>query len=366
MSGSSISFYETVLRLQENSLPFEVLELDNQAKVIIMQQGGRIIGPFFNESKSIIWMHPAWSNASSWSKFLSDKNWNIGGERVWIAPEIQFCIQDRCNPAQSYSLPKAMDPANYLLTRSHTQTIHLSTDMILDTFNYTTLQQQLTIERTISPAVNPLHQFKSSEQLNEMVEYCGYTHTITLKTPPFPTVISETWDLMQIRQGGTVILPLMGKPPIGWYYRPKSNSCMHIKDSVSAVFMQPENLFKFGIPAAYCSGRVGYLYHEEDSITWSLLIRSYFVNPSGIYSEEPFDSSGDSGYAFHLYNSGDTSNRFGELECQGEAIGTDLENTQSSDKMLTWFHQGNLSSLIKIASILLHMPKKQLHAIWPQ
>jgi hypothetical protein len=363
MSDLSISFSETVLRLQEKSLPFEVLELDSQAKIIIMQLGGRILGPFFNGSKSILWMNPAWSSTSSWSKFLADKKWNIGGERVWIAPEIQFCIQDRSNPAQSYALPEAMDPANYLLTRPQSQTIHLCTDMVLDTFNYTSTQQQLTLERTISSAVNPLHQLKSCEQLNEQVDYCGYTHTINLKTPPQSSVISETWDLMQIRQGGTVLLPLMGNPPFGWYYRPKSDSCMQTEDSVSAIFMQPENLFKFGIPAAYCSGRVGYLYHEENSIIWSMLIRNYFVNPSGIYSEEPFDSPGDSGYAFHIYNSGNADIQFGEIECQGEALGTDPEKTQSSDKMLTWFFRGNLADLTKIASILLHIPEKQLHTI---
>jgi Family of unknown function (DUF6786) len=366
MSESSISFSETALRLQENSLPFEVLELDNQAKIIIMQLGGRILGPFFNDSRSILWMNPAWSSTSSWSKFLADKNWNIGGERVWIAPEIQFCIQDRCNPAQSYSLPKEMDPANYLLTRPHTQTIHLSTDMILDTYNYTSKQQHLTLERTISPAANPLHQFKNHEQLDEKVDYCGYTHTINLKTPLLSSVLSETWDLMQIRQGGTIILPLMRKTPLGWYYRPKTDSCMQTEDSVSAIFMQPENLFKFGVPSAYCSGRVGYLYHKENSTIWSMLIRNYFVNPSGSYSEEPFDSPGDSGYAFHLYNSGDAEIQFGEIECQGEAIGTDPKKIQSSDKMLTWFFQGNLTDLIKIASILLHIPEKQLHAPYPQ
>ncbi|MBL7007152.1 MAG: hypothetical protein ISR78_08735 [Spirochaetia bacterium] len=367
MSNSSISFYETVLRLQENSLLFEVLELDNQAKIIILQHGGRIIGPFFNGSKSILWMHPAWSSASAWNKFLADKNWNLGGERVWIAPEIQFCIEDRSNPAQSYTLPKAMDPADYLLNRPKSHTIQLCTNMVLDTYNYTSLQQQLTIERTISSAVNPLHQFRSFEKLHEEINYCGYSHTIDLKAQPSrPAIISETWDIMQIRQGGTIILPLAGTPPFGWYYRPKSNSYMHREDSVTTITMHPENLFKLGIPAVYCSGRVGYLHYDEDSTGWSLLIRSFFVNPSGTYSEEPFDSPGDCGYAFHVYNSGDAANHFGEIECQGEAIGTGSEKNQSSDKMLTWFFQGDLSNLFEIASILLQIPEKQLRTIWPQ
>ena len=107
---------QVVARLKENNLACQTLALQNDSFILISQRGGRIFGPFLSPgSPSLLWINPAFAEPQAFQAFLNAGEWNLGGERVWIAPEVQYTFQDRNDPWGSYHLPDQMDPGQHLL-----------------------------------------------------------------------------------------------------------------------------------------------------------------------------------------------------------------------------------------------------------
>jgi uncharacterized ParB-like nuclease family protein len=310
-----------------------------------MEHGGRILGPFTTSSPhSILWMNKWWDNES-----LTDRNWNIGGERLWIAPEIQYCIKDREHIHTSYSLPKQMDPGNYKLKKVK-NCVCLETKMSLEAHNKSSQLQKLSITRIIEPLPNPLRTLKKMNSLMEGVFFSGYNHTVELKTTTKDPQPSEPWSVMQVRQGGISIIPTYGTAQIGWYYRPKTEETIHIKPHQMRIDHKPNDLFKIGIHNTSCTGRVGYLNNNQNPY---LIVRNYFTSPSHEYVEEPFDSPGENGYAFHLYNSNSSDEQFAEIECHGPSVGGKSKLKRSSSTFETYFFEGKIEQLRAISHELL-------------
>ena len=93
---TKISYQQVVARLEENGLPFGELALQNGVTIIVSQHGGRIFGPFLSkESASIFWSNDVFAGPDTFKAFLDSGSWNIGGDRMWIAPEIQYHVPDR-------------------------------------------------------------------------------------------------------------------------------------------------------------------------------------------------------------------------------------------------------------------------------
>jgi hypothetical protein len=356
---------EVVQRLEENHLAFIELPLQTGTKVIVMERGARILGPFLPTGESLLWLNPVWRNKRSFREFIVNKEWNIGGERIWIAPEMQFCIRDRSHLLESYQLPFAMDPGEYRISTSELGFPTIQTTMMLEAYNLASGSVEISVDRLVHPAPNPLRRLHTYTEVMQQVRYSGYIHEINLHLPSQSKIFCETWDVMQVKQGGTVFLALPETTQQSWYYHPIDPSCTYRQGTLWTIGMERENKYKIGIHSANYGGRVAYLSKTEERGIWSLLVRNHLVDPSGYYTEEPFTSAGENGYALHFYNSGDPALPFGEIECNGQAIGGDSQNTTSRDQMATWFFLGSLESLQEIARTLLPLSKTQLQSFWP-
>ena len=71
-----------------------------------------------------------------------------------------------------------------------------------------------------------------------------------------------------------------------------------------------------------------------------LVVRGFHNNPSAPYVEEPAHLPGRSGHAMHVYNDNGMFGGFGEIECQGQAIGGALGRSSGTDQFLLWFYVG--------------------------
>ncbi len=358
-------FVEVVQRLQENHLPFLELPLHDGSKVIVMERGARILGPFLPTGESLLWLNPIWKDKISFRESITNNEWNVGGERIWIAPEMQFCIKDRSNLLESYQLPFAMDPGEYRIFKNEAGFPTVHTDMLLDAYNLASGSVQISVDRLIRPAPNPLRRLHTYTNVMQQIHYSGYVHEIKLKLPSQSDIFCETWDVMQVKQGGTAFLALPETTQQSWYYTPLDAGCTYRQGTLWTIGMEKENKYKVGIHSANYGGRVAYLFKTEERGIWSLMVRNHLVDPSGYYTEEPFTSVGENGYALHFYNSGDAGLPFGEIECNGQAIGGDSRNTTSHDQMATWFFLGSLDRLQEIARTLLPLSKTQLQSFWP-
>jgi hypothetical protein len=91
--NNHITFNLIAQRYEQAGLRFDVLNLQNDYRVIVTQRGGRIFGPFLGEAgESILWANECHKSRESFEAFIysgQDWSWNVGGDRVWIAPELQ-------------------------------------------------------------------------------------------------------------------------------------------------------------------------------------------------------------------------------------------------------------------------------------
>ena len=355
--ASYITLDEVKQKLRDADLVFSELPISKESTILIMEWGGRILGPFIgDEGRSILWMPPWWDSRESFEEARSKGLWNLGGERLWIAPEIQFCIENRFDLTAGYSLPQEMDPGNYRIDNTDRASVSLETEMELNALHHTPTTQRLSVNRTIKPIKNPLRNINNRNSLMSGILFSGYNHSIRLHSLSSEACLAEAWSVMQVRQGGESIVPTYGVPQIGWYHRPQSSDLVKIEDSPILVHHKENNLFKIGIHSTSLTGRVGYLHNAEKNVSPYLIIRNYWVSPSFEYCEEPFASPGENGYAFHLYNSADLNERFGEIECHGNAMGGSSGVHTSTLVMDTWFFEGNFHQLEMIAHQLLSYP----------
>ena len=108
---------------------------------------------------------------------------------------------------------------------------------------------------------------------------------------------------------------------------------------------------KIGIRAVATAGRVGYLHETGDQ--WALVIRNFFVNPSGEYVDVPWDNTSDFGYSTQACNVKSHQGPFSELEYHVPAIGSGTGRTSCVDESQVWAYRGNAHDIQVIAHTLL-------------
>jgi hypothetical protein len=97
---------------------------------------------------------------------------------------------------------------------------------------------------------------------------------------------------------------------------------------------------------------MGYLSQLADGRA-SLLVRSFFNNPSSPYADEPAHLPGGRGDSIYIYNDGGMFSGFGEMECMGQTIGGETGLTTSRDQQLLWLYVGAPETVRSIAGQLL-------------
>ncbi|PKM52132.1 MAG: hypothetical protein CVV02_03860 [Firmicutes bacterium HGW-Firmicutes-7] len=341
-----------ISRLEENNLEYELMTLQNNLKIVITKRGGRIFGPFqTEESDSILWMNKAFLKADDFKNYLSSGNWNLGGDRMWIAPEIQFSVKDRKHFWDSLKTPEQIDPGNYTLIRSNENKCVLEQEMSLDAYNLSTGTKSLCLKRSISQCENPLRSLKGYDQFMEKVVFAGYEQEVELKDTDKNDILAEAWNLTQLNPGGFLYVSTLPCVQYVDYYQPIDSNYQLISDNHVRLKITGDRQYKVGYKSAHVFGRLAY-YNEMENGNVCLMIRNFFNNPSSFYSEEPPEKLDDNGYSVHVYNDGGNSGGFGELECNAQTIGKGTGKISSIDQMQSWFYIG---AKVEIEQILYNL-----------
>jgi len=340
-------------RLEENQIPYGVLPLQEGWSAVISQRGGRILGPFPTvDSAGLFWINPAWSQPESFRQFLDSGNWNLGGDRIWIAPEIQYSVKDRRDYWGTIATPPQIDPGSYTLEQPRPGEWKLFECCELQAYNLATGRKQLRLERTIRAAPDPLRNLGVYPSLIDGVTYLGYEQVVTLTEGKLDDIMSEAWDLVQLNPPGEILIPASPEVEITDYYAPVDTEHLvryshHIRLKVSGT-----RQYKVGIKAAQTFGRLGYLGSMGEGRTY-LLVRNYLNNPSAPYTEEPDFPAGCRGHSIHVYNDGGEFGGFGELEVNLPTIGGETGRSSSTDHLLLWIYVGPGDKIRRVALNLL-------------
>ncbi len=98
--------------LTNHGLKYETVSLNEKWDILITERGGRIFGPFSNGNRNgLFWVSHVFESNRTFTEFLNSGEWNMGGDRIWIAPEIQFSVTDRNHFWKTLKTPSAIDRA---------------------------------------------------------------------------------------------------------------------------------------------------------------------------------------------------------------------------------------------------------------
>ncbi len=350
--NNKITCPQIIDRLKENNFQYSILKLAGDATIIISQRGGRIFGPFLSQNaESMLWMNKAFAEAEAFKAFLESRDWNMGGDRFWIAPEIQYNVKDRTDFAGTYQLPSQVDPGRYVLDQTASDEYSLSQDMTLEAHNLASGKKQLRLERLIRPAEDPLRNLSKYKELTAGVAFAGYEQIVTFSEDKADDKMSEAWNLVQLQTGGRLFLCCSGCIEYTDYYEPvgklQTLGQNHVRLEITGTQM-----YKVGYKAAHLFGRYGY-YNSMGNGRANLIVRNLFNNPSVPYAEEPAHTPGCKGHSLHVFNDDGQYGGFGELECNGQTIGGQTGKSSITDQMILWVYEGPDQKIRNIASNLL-------------
>ena len=341
-----------IKRLGEIGKPTEIYHSPDGTEVLLLPYGGRVLGLFSSESReNFYWTHPALDSVESARAFYDSNEWhNSGGDRTWLAPEVDFFFPNFPS-LDKYWQPRELDPGRY-------EVVRIGNDVRLVNRLTCTLSRpkqavELEISKSFAPAPNPLRCEPAAVGL-QGVAYAGYAQHTSLRllgSSERSAIHVGLWNLVQMPHGGDMLIPTFSTAQPKVYFGKISPEDLRVTDHLVRYHMRASGEHKIGIRATATTGRVGYVYPTGGA--WSLIIRNFFVNPSGEYVDVPLNDTSDLGYSTQACNISSRLGHFSELEYHIPAIGHGTGRTCCDDWAQVWAFRGPLEPIQAVARCLL-------------
>ncbi|MBS1851609.1 MAG: hypothetical protein JST79_11890 [Acidobacteria bacterium] len=324
------------------------------SRLLIVPDGGRVLGLFSADSdQNFYWTNPAVFAAKA-GTVLNKEGWrNLGGDRTWLAPEIELSFP-RSPDLSTYRVPPEIDPGNYEVVQSGSS-LHVLCRAKVKLFrSHQSIDCEIT--KTWQGASNPLRYEKVWDQMAG-VQFAGYTQSTLLRLaePEKDSGPIGVWNLIQMPHTGTAFFPLHGASEPTVYFGTIPPDDLIVKNHMVGYRMSAEGIQKIGIRAAASTGRAGYLY--RDGALQVLLVRNVFLDPSAEYVDVPWDSSGQlgsRGYSFQACNLNHKEiGTFSELEYHAPAVGSGTGRWKHQDVSQVWAFRGPMESIREIGQTLI-------------
>jgi len=349
-------------RLAAAGIASERVVVGPDAVVVVSSYGGRVYGPFFAEGEAENWLPDAFADDDAFGALVDSGDWNVGGDRVWIGPEIAYMIRDRDDYWGSYEMPPSLDPGRHDLGRTGDR-VTLSRVAELEAFTEPTGLVRADLTLVVRPAAHPLRHLRGASAggpggapLADAVEYGGYVTEVRLGIASDGAHEAESWMLDQVRAGGTAFVAAVPDTQVTDYYEPVGELLAEVPGGV-AVSLTGADRFKIGFAAPHVTGRVGYVRAVGDPADDRavLFVRGSHSDPSAEYSEEPDPSPGVRGDSLHLYDDDGGLGGFAEIEARGTPVlGPRPEAV--TDRFASWWFRGSTDDVARVAQHLLGVP----------
>jgi len=199
--------------LAKAGVKFGELPLAGGARLLVTEHWGKAFGPFENEADpGTLWISGKAADERSLQAMVEGGDWCVGGDRLWLAPEVQFNIVDRegWDQAGAYVLPRSIDPGHYRLSVDDRSSITLTQTIEAQLFNLASGVKRVWVRRRFYPALDPLSSCGAYGEVRGDVRYTGYSEELAVEDLSGGEASVEAWNLLQVRPGGVVILPLAG------------------------------------------------------------------------------------------------------------------------------------------------------------
>lgn len=333
----------------------ELYQTDDGTRVLILPYGGRILGVFAPGSQeNFLWTNSALDSVESARTYYASDDWqNSGGDRTWLAPELDFFFPKFPNiDIAGYWQPRSLDPGNYQLARTR-HGVKLTNLLNIEAFR-SRKKVELEITKSVAAAPNPLRYDETIR--TGAVEYAGHTLVTSLKivdANPGDAPLVGLWSLTQMPHQGELFVPTYSKtdPRIYFGLVDTPPDELAITERLVRFKMRAKGEHKIGLRAAATTGRIGYIYPTGNKS--ALIVRNFYVNPSGEYADVPWTEPDDRGYSTQACSVNSRWGMFSEMEYHVPAIGGDTGLHHVEDRSQLWAFRGSREDIGKIGRALL-------------
>lgn len=180
--------------LRRRGFAVAVQDLGQSLAIVATTAGGRVFGPFLGEEDLLGWT-PA---PSDFDAALGARQWNIGGERVWLAPERAFNFSDAAAMLETYKVDPALDPGLWRLR---------ALGLGLELQGESTLPRRDGGSRVVAKVTRQILPLGPVPNDGRGAIRAGYRHTITVRYAPNQDGLAVApWLLRQVSLGGVARL----------------------------------------------------------------------------------------------------------------------------------------------------------------
>jgi hypothetical protein len=331
----------------------EIFAMPDGSRLFLLPYGARALGLFAPGSdENFYWTNPEINDPAQAAALFSSNRWhNTGGDRTWISPELDtFFIDEKLD---RYRQQRELDMSDYVVARTGGG-IQLSKEMTLHLARKN-LDVKARLTKWFGPAANPLRIEPGMANVAGTVAFAGYTERVAFESldKPFqPNALLGIWNLIQMPEAGemiaTIYSPTLPQPCFG------DIPADHLIVDDRSVRFNTDlcGSHKVALKASATCGRIAYTYGQGE--TRSLVIRSFFPNPSGEYIDVQRTDMQDFGYAVQLCRVDEPMiGSFCELEYHAPALGSLPNPAYSEDVSQVWAYRGSRDALNAIAQKLL-------------
>jgi hypothetical protein len=332
---------------------YELFETEDGTRLLVLSYGGRLLGVFApGNDENFLWTNTALENVESARAYYAGDDWqNSGGDRTWLAPELDFFLPDYPK-LDRYFQPRQLDPGNYQLLSTGNGP-HLTNQLTLQA-SRTKKSVKLEINKSFGSALNPLRH--EDHVAIDDVEYAGHSMTTSLRIldpKPEEAPLVGLWSLTQMPHQGELFIPTFYKSDPKIYFGFTNTPADEVVTQPTMVRfkMRAKGEHKIGVRAAATVGRIGYLYTTGSKS--ALIVRNFSVNPSGVYADVPWNEPDDRGYSTQACSVNSKWGMFSELEYHVPAIGGETRQSFIEDHSQLWAFRGTEQKIREISRRLL-------------
>lgn len=329
--------------------------------------------PFDDAGRPLLWLAPevmrpvcesGTGQVGSLSAWVSSGAWNLGAERLWIGPEIDFMVADRRDFAGSYSLPVTMDPGAWRVDRDGSGAalpLRFRHEMSM-VAHQQRAPLSIAVSQTLAPAADPLRvgsmpadplgatdplrtdpqtADQGSRRLGSL-RHLGWTREVTLNRAADDPgrAACQAWVLIQADVGATVVVPGAARARVTDYFEPVDRDHLRRDGEDLALRLSGSTRYKVGVRSGEHRGTVAYWRDFPDG-TAVLLLRSFADTPSTRYLEQPPEQPDHEGDSVYVYNDDGRYGAFGEVEVLGRALEPEMASVTDTFTLHAWWGERN-------------------------
>jgi hypothetical protein len=352
--GTAVAYSDVVARLDEQRLRYAEMNAGPNLRLVVSKFGGRIFAFPQDGEDGLFWINPAFADPKQFAAFASRGEWNIGGDRVWIGPEIHFITQGWAErPGEApFAIPWQMDPGDFTLNaldagERDTPICRLGQKIDLKAHTAAEGMARVQLERVIQPVSDPLAESNAAG-----VFLGGYEQRISMVALEPGTAGAEWWSVTNLHPAGEVYFAATPDVRVTDFMQPAPRELRLQGPGYVGGRLTGNCGYKLGFSMPHLLGRYAYLWKHDDG-TAHLFIRSFSSLPEGRYLEQVAHQPGATGAAAFIYNDAGGLGGFGEFECMGAAIGGESQPRFCQDRLTLWIYAGTRGELAPVMRALL-------------